>query len=153
MRVLIIGSGTTGRHLLSKLSEEHHDVVVIDHAPTALADTETQYDVMTIRGCGCSPAVLAQAEVEKAGLMVAVTGSDEVNVLACMYAKRAGVERTGALLRFCRPPFSHTKNPRPAEGFPQCIVQHWYRRGARWYGFPRLRPGSQRPRRSRVRMF
>ncbi len=91
MRAVIIGAGNAGYHLAAKLSEMKHDVVVIDEDANALAEINTQFDVLTLRGNGASPSVLQQAEIQKADLLVAVTNHDETNLLACMFAKAAGV--------------------------------------------------------------
>ena len=92
MRILIIGAGSAGKNLASKLCEEKHDVVLIDTKSEALEEVSTQLDVLTIQGEGSSPTVLESAHIDKADLVVAVTNSDEVNILACMYAKAAGVK-------------------------------------------------------------
>lgn len=91
MRILIIGAGAAGQQLTERLSRERHDVVVIDHRQEALADLEAQYDVLTVKGHGSSPKALHQAEINKADLLIAVTGNDEVNILACLLAHQAGV--------------------------------------------------------------
>ena len=96
MRVLIIGAGNSGHHLAVKLCEMSHEVVVVDREPERLAAIEAQLDVMTIVGSGSSPAVLKKAELSKADLLIAVTNSDEVNILACISASEAGVPNTVA---------------------------------------------------------
>jgi len=91
MRVLIIGSGDTGQHLAEKLCDEKHDVVLIDSSDDALGEVQSQLDIMTVEGEGASPRILHKAEIHKADLLVAVTNSDEVNLLACIIANAAGV--------------------------------------------------------------
>ena len=91
MRVLIIGSGTAGQNLAAKLCAEKHDVVLIDRNEAALAEAQAQLDILTIQGEGSSPKVLDAAQIGKTDLVVAVTDSDEVNMLACMLAHAAGV--------------------------------------------------------------
>ena len=91
MRVLIIGSGTAGQNLAEKLCAEKHDVVLIDRQEEALAEAQAQLDILTIQGEGSSPKVLDTAQIRKTDLLVAVTDSDEVNMLACMLAHAAGV--------------------------------------------------------------
>ena len=91
MRVLIIGAGNAGRNLATKLCEEKRDVVLIDRDPDALAEVQAQLDILTVEGEGSSPVVLEKAEVRKADLVVAVTDSDEANILACVIAHAAGV--------------------------------------------------------------
>jgi len=92
MRILVIGAGNTGRHLVAKLCEMNHDVVVIDRYPDPLAALETQFDVLTVQGPGSSPDVLKEAEMPKADLLIAVTNREEVNILACQFAHAAGVQ-------------------------------------------------------------
>lgn len=96
MRVLIIGSGGAGQYLARKLCEEKHDVVLIDSEEEALVEVQQQLDILTIEGPGSSPSVLQEAEVSKADLVIAVTNNDEANILACVMAHSAGVERTVA---------------------------------------------------------
>ncbi|NQU41177.1 MAG: Trk system potassium transporter TrkA [Lentisphaerae bacterium] len=96
MRILIIGAGNSGRHLAVKLCEMSHEVVVVDKAAETLAVLDAQLDVMTIVGSGSSPEVLERAELKKADLLIAVTNSDEVNLIACICAHEAGVPNTVA---------------------------------------------------------
>jgi trk system potassium uptake protein len=109
MRVLIIGSGNAGRTLAAKLCMEKHDVVVIDRRGEPLAELQSQLDILTIQGEGASPSVLAKAEVAKADLVVAVTDRDEVNILACLLAHKAGVKHKVA--RVSNPDFIHPPEP------------------------------------------
>ena len=92
MRIMIIGAGNAGRYLATKLSAERHDIVVIDRDDAALREIESRVDVGTLLGDGCDPAVLEEAMVSKADLVVAVTDRDEVNILACALANLAGVK-------------------------------------------------------------
>ncbi len=85
MRVLIIGAGEVGYHLASRLSIENHDVVVIDRDLEAIRRVEA-LDVQAIQGSGSSPSVLEEAGVASAAMIVAVTDSDEVNMIACLFA-------------------------------------------------------------------
>lgn len=91
MRIVIIGAGKAGLHLAETLCREKHDVVMVDRDLRALQEADGQLDVLTVEGLGSSPAALNQAEVEKADLLVAVTSSDETNILACTYARQVGV--------------------------------------------------------------
>jgi trk system potassium uptake protein TrkA len=106
MRILIVGAGNTGRNLALKLCEMDHDVVVVDHVPGQLAALEAQLDVMTVLGSGSSPTVLEKAEVAKADLVVAVTSSDEANILTCEFAHAAGVPHKVA--RVANPAYTHS---------------------------------------------
>ncbi|MDP6522611.1 MAG: Trk system potassium transporter TrkA [Kiritimatiellia bacterium] len=92
MRILIVGAGNTGRNLATKLCQMHHDIVVVDPNQTRLDKLEGEADLLTICGSGCSPAILAKAEISKADLMIAVSNRDEINILACQIAHAAKVK-------------------------------------------------------------
>jgi len=96
MRIVIVGAGAAGQNLAGRLCEMHHDVVVIDRHPESLQRITLEMDALTIEGEGASPAVLDEAEIGKAELIVAVTDRDEVNILSCMYARKVGVKHTVA---------------------------------------------------------
>jgi trk system potassium uptake protein TrkA len=96
MRILIIGGGQAGAHLAEKFCEDDHDVVVIDTQPDALAALDARLDLMTVVGDGADPAILEKADVERADLVVAVADRDDTNILACIFARIRGVERTVA---------------------------------------------------------
>lgn len=98
MRVIVIGAGQLGYEIARLLSEENHDIVVIDNDPEALTAVNN-LDVLAIEGNGASPAVLAKADVGKSDLLIAAAGSDEVNMIACLAAKRLGVPLCAARLR------------------------------------------------------
>lgn len=105
MRVLIIGAGNAGQQLAMRLCEEKHSVVMVDSDPHVLAEAEAGLDILTICGPGSSPHVLNEAQVEKCQLVISVTNSDEVNILACLYAHAAGVPRKVA--RVSSPEYIH----------------------------------------------
>ena len=105
MRVLIIGAGNAGQQLAMRLCEEKHSVVMVDANPQVLAEAEAKLDILTVCGPGSSPRVLDEAQVEKCQLAIAVTDSDEVNILACLYAHAAGVARKVA--RVSSPEYIH----------------------------------------------
>jgi trk system potassium uptake protein TrkA len=73
------------------LSGEGHDTVLVDHKQDALLEAQSRMDILVIAGHGCSPSVLASAGLGDAQLVVAVTGDDEVNMIACSIARAAGV--------------------------------------------------------------
>lgn len=99
MRIVIVGAGKVGYFLAERLAQEDHDVIVIEGNEERRSIVESHLDVMTISGNGASPKVLAEADIHKAGMLIAVTDSDEVNMIACMAAKQAGVEKTIARVR------------------------------------------------------
>ncbi len=84
MRVVIVGAGEVGYHVAERLSNEQHDVVVVDVAADRLDYVENHIDVAVIQGSGASPATLEKAGIREAGLLVAVTSVDEVNLVSCM---------------------------------------------------------------------
>jgi len=96
MRVLVVGAGEVGFHLAQRLSEEHQDVVVIDSDPERADHAAQQLDIQTVVGNGASFSVLDKASVRRASMLLAVTSRDEVNLVACLAAKRLGVEYTVA---------------------------------------------------------
>ena len=86
MNILIAGNGKLGDTLASQLSSEGHDLTLIDHNPLALNHCVGRYDVMLVEGNCASIETLRRAGVEKADLLIAVTGTDEVNLLCCATA-------------------------------------------------------------------
>jgi len=92
MRAIIVGAGNAGRNLAIKLCAEKHDVIVTDIDANTLTELESQLDVLTFCGAGSDPEVLRKAGLAQADLLVAVTSSDDVNILACYQAWRAGVQ-------------------------------------------------------------
>ncbi len=99
MRILIIGAGAVGGHLCSQLSDEGHDVTLIDTDETKLRRIENDLNILTIQGNGASAEVLEEAGIQKADLFIAVTNIDEVNLIACILAKEYGVVRKVARVR------------------------------------------------------
>jgi len=93
MRIVIVGAGAVGSHLAERLSMEGQDVVIIDTDPVRVDELQANLDVLVIQGNGASPSVLEMAGISKAELVIAVTSSDAVNVLACHAAARLGVPR------------------------------------------------------------
>lgn len=92
MRILVIGAGAVGFHLAQRLSEEQHDVVVIEADAERARMVEDHLDVLTVVGNGASLPVLERAGLGKADLMLAVTSRDEVNLISCLAGSRLGVD-------------------------------------------------------------
>jgi trk system potassium uptake protein TrkA len=86
LKVVIIGAGEVGYHIANRLALENKDVVIIDMDPAAVKRVSDDIDVQTVIGNGSSPMALAEAGVEDADILLAVTDSDESNLVACMMA-------------------------------------------------------------------
>lgn len=86
MKVIIIGAGEVGYHIADVLSREGIDAVIIDRDEERLREVAETLDVQTVVGSGSSPEVLRRAEITKADMVVAVTDSDETNMIACLLA-------------------------------------------------------------------
>ena len=86
MNIIIAGDGRVGSTLARQLSAEGYDLTLIDSDNAVLESSEERYDVMTIHGNCASMAVLRQAGVTEADLLIAVTSADEVNLLCCSTA-------------------------------------------------------------------
>jgi trk system potassium uptake protein TrkA len=88
MYIIIVGAGEVGNYLARILVEEHHDVAIVDHDENLARGLEAQLDALVIHGSGVNPEALRRAGIAKADLVLAVTHSDEVNLIACMTAKK-----------------------------------------------------------------
>lgn len=99
MRIIIVGCGKIGTTIISSLVSEGHDVVAVDSNRDAVDNVGNIYDVMCLCGNGVDCETLSEAEVEKAELFVAVTGSDEFNMLSCYIARSMGAKHTVARIR------------------------------------------------------
>ena len=99
MKILIAGAGEVGYELGKVLSEEHHDVTILDQRQSCLQRVIQNLDVLTVEGNATSPNSLVEAGAKSADLMVAVTSVDEVNIIASMMAKRLGVKKAIARVR------------------------------------------------------
>ena len=96
MKAIIIGAGEVGYHTAAVLTAEQHDVVVIDQSLQSLGRAEEHFDLMTVHGSGASPLTLQQAGPADADLLIAVTNSDEINILACLVGHRMNIPLTAA---------------------------------------------------------
>ena len=99
MQILIVGCGNVGQTLVQQLSKEGHNITVIEEKNAVLQDVVNSYDVMGIVGNGASYSIMKDAGIDKAELMIAVTDSDELNLLCCLIAKKAGNCHTIARVR------------------------------------------------------
>ena len=94
MKIIIVGCGRVGYALAKQLSEEKHDITVIDLKADKLERTLAVLDVQGVEGNGTSFRIQQEAGVKDCDMMVAVTGQDEVNLLCCLIARRGGVRHT-----------------------------------------------------------
>ncbi len=101
MKIIIIGNGKVGYTLAQQLSGdgEDHDLILIDKNPDALRNADGVLDILCMEGSGASIQVLLEAGVRSADLVVAVTGSDELNIVCCLIAKKLGAKHTVARVR------------------------------------------------------
>lgn len=99
MYIVIIGLGKVGQLLTQYLSNEGHNVVVIDQNYQKVEDVVNQYDVLGICGNGANHDILMQAGVDHADAVITVTTSDELNILAGLICKQQGAKYTIARVR------------------------------------------------------
>jgi trk system potassium uptake protein TrkA len=92
MRIMICGAGEVGFLVASELYEEH-DVTVIDKDPAACGRMK-DIDVKVMQGNAANARFLIEAGVKKVDIVLAVTGNDEVNIIACIIASHVGVRQT-----------------------------------------------------------
>ena len=90
MYIIVVGCGKVGYTLVEQLSGEHHNIVVVDERAERVQELTESLDAMGVVGNGISHQTLMEAGIDKADLLVAVTGSDEQNLLCCVLAKKAG---------------------------------------------------------------
>ena len=99
MKCIIIGCGKVGITLAEQLCQENHDVVIMDASAKRMQDIPENIDAMRIVGNGASIQAQMEAGVNEADILIAVTGSDELNLLCCLIAKKAGKCSTIARVR------------------------------------------------------
>ena len=90
MKIIIVGCGKVGRTLAEQLCRENHDVTVIDRNEGALQYVSDNLDALCVVGNGAVFQTQIEAGVEEADLLIATTGSDELNMLCCLIAKKTG---------------------------------------------------------------
>ena len=93
MRIVVIGAGAVGSHLADRLSHEGQDVIVIESDPARAEEVQAEIDCLVIHGNGASHETLVEAGVDRSDLVIAVSSSDAVNVLAAHAAGRLGSAR------------------------------------------------------------
>ena len=95
MKIIVAGASDVGTHLAKMLSNENHDLVVIDPVESHLSNVEN-LDLITVNGSATSFSVLKEANIKKADLFIAVTQSEDTNITAAMLSKKMGVQKTVA---------------------------------------------------------
>ena len=105
LNIIIVGCGKVGATLIEQLSREGHDITIIDQNAQKIQEITIQYDIMGMTGNGASYNVQMEAGIENTDLFIAVTGSDELNLLCCTIAKRVG--ECSAIARVRTPDYSH----------------------------------------------
>ena len=99
MKIVVVGCGKIGTTVVSSLDSEGHDVVAVDTNPAVIDEISDIYDVICICGNGADYDTLLEAGIDKADMFVAITGSDELNMLSCVIAKKMGAKYTVARIR------------------------------------------------------
>ncbi len=100
MNIIIVGCGKVGLKLAEKLSQENiHDITVIDIKYSNIKNAISSFDVMGVTGNAVNHETLMEAGIENADLLIAVTGSDELNLMTCLIAKKLGNIKTIARVR------------------------------------------------------
>ena len=90
MQIIIVGCGNVGRTLAEQLQEEESDITLIDVSANVINSLQDDIDAMGIVGNGASINTLMEAGVDKADILIAVTGSDEMNLLCCLITQKTG---------------------------------------------------------------
>ena len=106
MRAVIIGAGKIGYNIAQTISQEGHDVFVIEQDEERQQNVEENLDVQAVLGNGADSRLLESIDIDEADLLIAVTENDELNMLACMLAGQYGVKKTVARVR--KPEYDRT---------------------------------------------
>lgn len=99
MKIIVLGAGKVGKTLIKHMSNEDHDIIVVDQNATKVEEVVNQFDVIGVVGNGGSYDILMEAGAEDANLIICVTASDELNILAGLMAKKMGTRHTIARVR------------------------------------------------------
>ncbi len=99
MKIVVIGCGKIGQSIIASLMSEGQDVIAVDTDESNIRNIANIYDIIGVCGNGVDCDVLEEADVENADLVVSVTGSDESNMLCCLFAKKLGAKHTIARIR------------------------------------------------------
>lgn len=99
MKIVIVGDGKVGNTLAEQLCREGHDITIIDRSGALLQQTSEALDILCIEGNGATVDTQMEAGVDTSDLLIAVTASDELNLLCCLIAKKLGAAHTIARVR------------------------------------------------------
>lgn len=94
MKIVIAGAGDVGKYLAKMLIKEDHDIVIVDQDDDLIREVDNSYDLMTVTGLVTSFSILKQAKVQTCDLYIAVTKSQDSNILSCIFAKKLGAKKT-----------------------------------------------------------
>ena len=86
MKIIILGAGQVGASVAANLASEANDITVVDENPAVLQELQDRLDIRTLVGHASYPDTLAQAGADDADMILAVTNSDETNMVACQVA-------------------------------------------------------------------
>lgn len=108
MRIVIVGCGKVGQTLTKELSKEGHDITVIDTKEDKVNKLVQEYDVMGVIGNGINPETQQDAEIDKADLLISMTGNDEFNLLCCLMSKKTN-QRLKTIARVESPEYQENR--------------------------------------------
>jgi len=96
MYIIVVGAGKLGKYLTQLLLDEEHDVVVVDKDLNICKKIAEELNIEVIHGDGTEPSILEKAGIREADAVVALTGSDETNMVICLVAKELGAKQVAA---------------------------------------------------------
>lgn len=99
MNIIVVGCGKLGQSLIEQLNDDDNNITVIDRSASRVQAIAAKYDIMGVVGNGAIHTVQQEAGIDNADLLIAVTGSDELNLLCCLIAKKAGNCKTIARVK------------------------------------------------------
>ena len=99
MKIIIVGGGKVGYTLAQQLSTEDHDITLVDNDAGVLAHADETLDIMCFKGNGASAEILKSAGIDETDILLAVTDSDELNMICCVIGKKLGAKHTVARVR------------------------------------------------------
>jgi len=99
MNIIIVGAGNIGFNLAEYFSVIGHHITVVDQDRLLCEQVNSKLDVFVVPGIGSSPAALAEAGIDSADMLIAVTPNDETNLLACNFAMQNGVKKRIARIK------------------------------------------------------